>query len=126
MVRLEYITAAHCCMAKQHALYVVKSTGNFWIVRNQGITIEGNASVWWVWFWKLCYQLNYGSSQHYILCGRKLVRRRWWLRNGGGRNGVAFLKALSFGFMPSFCNVHFFPFIHLVSPAGEGLGNINL
>ena len=126
MVRLEYIKAAHCCMAKQHNLYVVMSTGNFGIVRNQGITKEGNASMWWMWLWILCYQVKYDSSQYYILRGRKLVRRRWWLRNGGGRNRVASLKALSFGFMPSFCNVHFFPFIHLVCPAGEGLGNINL
>ena len=52
--------------------------------------------------------------------------RRWWLRNGGRRNGGAFLKALSFGFVLSLCDVHFFPFFHLASPAGEGLGNINL
>ena len=54
-------------------------------------------------------------------CEKEMVIEKW-----RGGNGAAFLKALSFGFMPSFCNVHFFPFIHLGSPAGEGLGNINL
>ena len=107
-------------LARGHTLNVVLSPGSSWPARNKGRPEERAVTAWAIMemvppvqVWPLAASVEGGFQGS-----------RGQLRNEERKRKKE--TALNFGFMPSFWDVHSFLLFHLASPAGDGLGHINL